>query len=662
MEFSKNFRKEDLLAFYNYLRFPRLIEERMLMLLRQNKIAKWFSGIGQEAVSVGVVHASHPEDYILPMHRNLGIFTGRNVDLYRLFCQLFGKADGFTGGRDRSFHFGLPEHRIIGMISHLAAMLPVADGLALAAKLKDENAVAFAFCGDGATSEGDFHEALNLAAVWKLPVIFIIENNGYGLSTPVKEQYACKHLADRGVGYGIKSDFIDGNNVFEVFESIKKARGYVRRHKKPYLIEAKTFRMRGHEEASGTAYVPDDMFEAWSDKDPIKQVSKLLLNEYGVTEEDLDAIDHGLRKRIEGPLKKALKANPPKVDSVSTDHELVFAPFSIPKSSNSDPSTKTKRFIDAIQDGLYQAMDEDESTIIMGQDIAEYGGVFKVTQGFLEKFGIDRIRNTPIIESGIIGAAYGLTLAGYKPIVEMQFSDFMSCGFNQIVNNLAKSYYRWSDGINVTIRAPHGAGVAAGPFHSQSPEGWFMPHAGLKVLVPGTVSDAQSMIYTAIQDPNPVIIFEHKLLYRSLKEDVSKGVSFEDPYKANILRQGTDLTLITYGAGVQWALRNVNDIEAELGISIELLDLRSLSPVDFETIQQSISKTNRALLLEEASGQLGPMSEISALINEYCFTLLDAPVVRCSSRNTPIPTNKILEDDYIFSKNAVKKIKQVIQF
>ncbi|RNC85219.1 MAG: dehydrogenase [Balneola sp.] len=656
---SKKISKKKALEIYRALLLPRSIEERMLKLLRQNKISKWFSGIGQEAIAVGVTLSSKQEDYILPMHRNLGVFTTREVPFYPLFCQLFGKTDGFSKGRERSFHFGVMEHNIVGMISHLAAMMPVADGIALAKQLKKEDAVAFSFCGDGATSEGDFHEAINLAAVWDLPVIFIIENNGYGLSTPTKEQYACERLVDKAKGYGIEGFHIDGNDVFEVMSTIEKARKLTLKGK-PVLIEAQTFRMRGHEEASGTAYVPQDMFDTWSKKDPIKRMEEYLQSEHKLSEEALLEIKQEIEPSFREDLDKALNAELPIFDK-QTELDAVFSNETPSISSIEKSGSSEKRFIDAIQQSLAQAFEEDESFLIMGQDIAEYGGVFKITEGFTDKFGKERVRNTPIIESGALGAALGLSLEGFKPVVEMQFADFVSCGMNQIIQNIAKSHYRWTPPMNITIRLPHGAGVGAGPFHSQSPEGWFMPHAGLKIVVPGTVEDAQNLLYSSLYDPNPVLFFEHKKLYRSLRSTTPDSVSYEPLGKAKIQRAGTDASIITYGMGVQWALELATELEKDR-ISLEILDLRCLSPLDLEAIKATVQKTNRVLLLQEPSLTMGPMSEVSALINEHCFEWLDAPVLRSAALDMPIPFNKGLEDGYLNLEGLKGKVEDLLAY
>lgn len=661
IEPKKKIKRSRALDIYKALVLPRRIEERMLKLLRQNKISKWFSGIGQEAISVGVTLASEKHDYILPMHRNLGVFTTRKVPFYPLFCQLFGKADGYSQGRERSFHFGIMEHHIVGMISHLAAMLPVADGLALAKKLKGEQAVAFSFCGDGATSEGDFHEALNLAAVWKLPVVFIIENNGYGLSTPTSEQYACEHLSDRAKGYGMHGYYIDGNNVLEVIDTMKDARRRALTEG-PVLIEAKTFRMRGHEEASGTAYVPDDMFDEWSKKDPITRFEKYMESHHMHTKEEFEQIQDEVDAFFMPDLERALNASEPEFD-LETEMNAVYdfeEPF-VQKASEHKGSSSEKRFVDVIQSSLRQAFAEDDQFLIMGQDIAGYGGVFKITEGFMDRFGADRIRNTPIIESGVLGAAVGLALEGFKPVVEMQFSDFVSCGMNQIIQNIAKSKYRWSPALNITIRMPHGAGVGAGPFHSQSPEGWFMPHAGLKIVVPGTVEDAQNLLYSSLFDPNPVLFFEHKKLYRSLRAITPDHAVYEPLGKAKIQREGTDATIITYGYGVQWAFEIADQFEKE-GVSLEILDLRCLAPLDKEAIYQSVQKTGRVLLLQEPSITMGPMSEISALINEHCFEYLDAPVLRAAPIDTPIPFNKKLEEGYLNLEQLDVQLRRLLVY
>ena len=644
-----------------YLKLPRYIEERMLLLLRQGKISKWFSGIGQEAISVGTTYALEKDDYILPMHRNLGVFTTRNVNLDRLFCQLFGKQDGFTNGRDRTFHFGSKDDRIIGMISHLAAMLPVANGLALSFKMRKEKRIAVSFTGDGSTSEGDFHEALNIAAVWNLPVIFIIENNGYGLSTPVSEQYNCKNLVDKAVGYGMEGIQIDGNNVLDVFNTIKTVKKKILNGSGPVLIEAMTFRIRGHEEASGIKYVPKELIEQWKKKDPILQFENYLLKNKIIKKNYIKTLESEFKNKIIPVIDKTLDAPEP---SSTIDKELnnVYKKNTFKQISIQNKKVTSKRFIDAIRDCLFDKMDSDPKVLIMGQDIAEYGGVFKITEGFIDKFGHERVRNTPIIESGIIGTAMGLSIEGFKPIVEMQFADFVSVGFNQIVNNLAKTFYRWNQPINVTLRLPTGGGIGAGPFHSQSNESWFFHVPGLKLVYPSNPVDAKGLLLSSIDDENPVLFFEHKALYRSVKTDVSDSNYHIPIGKGKIINKGTSMTLITYGMGVVWAQDFIKK-NSQYSTLIEIIDLRTLLPWDREMTFESIKRTNKVLILSEdnITGSIG--AEISASISEFIFEYLDAPILRLGAIDTPVPFSPNIEKEIYMPVNRLDKaVKKLLEY
>ncbi len=653
----KNLENDKLIAFYKALLWPRLIEEKMLILLRQGRIGKWFSGIGQEAIAVGSTLAMQPDEYILPMHRNLGVFTTREIPLSRLMAQWQGKASGFTKGRDRSFHFGTQEYKIIGMISHLGPQMALADGIALADILNKKNKATLVYTGDGATSEGDFHEALNVASVWNLPVIFLIENNGYGLSTPVNEQYNCEYLSDRAIGYGIEGRRIDGNNILEVYHTINELASDMRQNPRPVLIECMTFRMRGHEEASGTKYVPQNLFDEWKQKDPIANYAQFLLDEGILTEEAIQVIRKGYTTLIDIEIEKVF-SEPDIVPDLDIEVQDMYMPYTAPAVQPSGNKTN-KRFIDAISDGLRQGMRKYDNLVIMGQDIAEYGGAFKITQGFLEEFGKDRVRNTPICESVIVGAAMGLSINGYKSIVEMQFADFVTCAFNQIINNLAKTHYRWGENVDVVVRMPTGAGTGAGPFHSQSNEAWFTKTPGLKVVYPAFPSDAKGLLLAAIDDPNPVIYFEHKYLYRSINEDI-----YDDDYtieigKAKIIQEGSKATIITYGLGVHWAIEYANNHADE---SIEIIDLRSLQPWDKETVEASVKKTGRALILHEDTLVNGFGSEIAAHLAEHCFTYLDAPVMRCASLDTAIPMNKALEDQFLAKGRLEEMMQKLLNY
>jgi 2-oxoisovalerate dehydrogenase E1 component len=679
MQFHRNqLSGEQLIGMYRQLLLPRMIEEKMLVLLRQGKISKWFSGIGQEAIAVGATLALQPDEWIMPLHRNLGVFTCRNMPLHKLFQQWQGNKEGYSKGRERSFHFGSRQHYVCGMISHLGPQLAIADGVALAHKLSGEKKVSLAFTGEGGTSEGDFHEALNVAAVWDLPVIFLIENNGYGLSTPVSEQYRCFSLVERAKGYGMEGVRIDGNNLLEVYDTIKGVRDYCIENQKPYLIECMTFRMRGHEEASGVKYVPPQLFELWEKRDPVKNFEQFLLEQQVLTEQMILDIKEATKEYIEAELKTAYSAATLTPDTAEEMND-VYAPVANDKNVETKKGKKSrfvvpaaqqltglekltgtdKRFIDGIKDGLYQCMEQHPNLVLMGQDIAAYGGAFKITEGFMEAFGKHRVRNTPICESAIVGTALGLSLQGYKAMMEMQFADFATVGFNQIVNNLAKIHYRWGQQADVVIRMPTGGGVGAGPFHSQSNEAWFVHTPGLKVVYPSTPADAKGLLIAAINDPNPVLYFEHKALYRSISGPVPDEYYEVEIGKARLVQEGAGVTIITYGAGVHWALDHARNNPSQ---SIYILDLRTLLPLDYDAIKTAVKATGKVLLLHEDSLTGGIGGEVAAWIAEHCFEYLDAPVMRCASLDTPIPFNIDLEKNFMAYSRLGESVKRLIDY
>ena len=673
MDFSrKHFTAQQLDELYKAILLPRMIEEKMLLLLRQGRISKWFSGIGQEAIAAGVTMALEKDEWIMPLHRNLGVFTNRGLPLHKLFMQWQGAREGYSKGRERSFHFGTREHYICGMISHLGPQMAIADGVSLAYKLRKEKKVAVAFTGEGGTSEGDFHEALNVAAVWDLPVIFVVENNGYGLSTPVQEQYRCESIVDRGKGYGMEGVQIDGNNILDVYDTIKGVKAYCIEQQKPYLVECMTFRMRGHEEASGTKYVPQELFEVWEQKDPVKTFEHWLLKEGLLTTIDIETAKTEFKHYIDSELEQAFALQQTIIPVTKDEVADVYATWgqadtkytvnvidNVDNISQSSLIVHEKRFVDAISEAIYQSMIAHDNLILMGQDIAEYGGAFKVTEDLVNKFGKERVRNTPLCESAIVGTALGLSLEGFKSVMEMQFADFVTAGFNQIVNNLAKIHYRWGQNADVVIRMPTGAGVGAGPFHSQSNEAWFVHTPGLKVVYPSSPVEAKGLLIAAINDPNPVLFFEHKALYRSISGPVPEE-HYEIPIgKARCIEQGEDIAIITYGAGVHWALEYAGKYT---NTSFDILDLRTLLPLDYEAIAASVKRTGRVLVLHEDTLTGGVGAEITAWIQENCFNLLDAPVMRCASLDTPVPFSIELEKNFLAKSRLDECVQRLLSY
>ena len=440
----------------------------------------------------------------------------------------------------------------------------------------------------------------------------------------------------------MESHIIDGNNMLEVYNKLDVLATSMRENPRPVLLEFKTFRMRGHEEASGTKYVPQELMDVWAVRDPVNNYREYLKAEKVLTDEYDEALRAELKKEIDEHYLQA-SAEPAIEASLHEELNDVYKPYTYEEFTPQGTSENV-RMIDAISQGLRQSMERHDNLVIMGQDIAEYGGAFKITDGFVAQFGKERVRNTPICESAIVSAGMGLSINGYKSVIEMQFADFVSTGFNPIVNYLSKVHYRWQENADVVVRMPCGAGVQAGPFHSQTNEAWFTKTPGLKVVYPAFPYDAKGLLATAINDPNPVMFFEHKALYRSMYQDVPTDYYTLPFGKASLIKEGDDVTIISFGAGVHWALETLGknpDIKADL------LDLRTLQPLDTEAIFASVKKTGKAIILQEDSLFGGVASDIAAMIMENCFEYLDAPVKRVGSLESAIPFTKALEDQYL---------------
>lgn len=675
---------------YAYMKLARDFDARFENLLLTGRVSKWYSEVGNEATTVPAGLALEPGDALCTLHRDLGailavyldagrIFPGFDfgaVDpqkpepvaiLRRLACQLLGKGDGFSQGVERSFHYGYlaPDEDIlhVGMISHLGSMIPVAAGCAFAFQQDGSDRVAINFIGEGGTSTGDFHEGLNMAAVWKLPLILVIENNRYAFSTPADLQYAAEKLSDRGVGYGIAAGTVDGNDPDAMAEAYDRAVARARRGDGPTLIEAMLGRMRGHSEGDDSLkVVPKEDLERYVAADPVPGYRRRILDEGVADEATVERLEQRVKDLVEEAIGQALEASPP---TAETARRAVFAPVPEPSPvgpSASGPVSETmledareSTYVEAVTRALWEEMERDEKVVLLGQDIGVFEGAFRVTRGFHERWP-HRVFDTPIAESGTIGIAVGASLLGYRPVVEMQFADFVSCGFNQLVNVAAKLFYRWQIPCPLVVRLPSGGGAGAGPFHSQNPEGWFAHTGGLKVVCPATAHDALGLLKASIRDPNPVLFFEHKFLYRRIKEKLTSAPGETDGVgrlgEAAIRREGTDLTLVAYGASVWAALDAARELETE-GISAEVVDLRTLVPFDEETVLASVKKTSRVLIVHEDQLTAGFGAEVAARVADGGFTDLDAPVRRVAYPDRPSPFAKALEQELLPGKDKV---------
>lgn len=639
---------DDWLNLYIFMRKMRMIEERANELYHRDDspiVGRVYTGRGQEAISVGASYALDDDDVIAPLYRDLGALLVRGVTTRELFCQYMGRANSSNRGKDSGIHIGDRDRGIVSMISNLAASVPVAAGLGLMFALKDEPRVAMTFFGDGATAHGSFHEGINFAAAHRLPVVFILENNQWALSTPANRHNALDVLADRAAGYGIPGERVDGNDVLAVYDAACSAVQRARRGDGPTLIEAVTMRMEGHSTTDPAQYVPDEMYAAWEEEDPIARFRQFLVDQEVLDEERDANIEQKLRDEIEEAVEYAEASDVLPAEAAA---EGVFAVNeTVSKSVPADAlhNAAELSYRGAIRDALRVALASDERVFLLGEDI-EYGGVYGVTKDILDDFGPHRIVDTPIAETAIVGAATGAALFGMRPVAEIQFADFIAPAMDELVNMTAKYHYRTEWPVPLVIRTPAGAIIeshgSTGPFHSQSPEAWFVHTPGIKVVVPATAYDAKGLLLAAIEDPNPVLFLEQKALY-NLREPVPDGYYTLPLGEAAVRREGRDLSIITYGAMVQESL-DAADVLAGEGVDAEVVDLRTLVPLDREAVLATSRKTGKILVVHEANLSAGVGGEIAALIAQHAFEWLDGPVTRVAAPDTPTPSAKSLAE------------------
>jgi pyruvate/2-oxoglutarate/acetoin dehydrogenase E1 component/TPP-dependent pyruvate/acetoin dehydrogenase alpha subunit len=663
--------KRTLLKLLYGLRLTRSLEERLeFKLYRQGRIyGSVFTSRGQEALSVGGALAFEPSDVLCPSHRDMGVYLLRGMTVERVLGNYMGREIGPCRGRDGNIHTGDMELGLVAFVSHLADSIPVAAGVALSYRMRQRPNVAGVFFGDGASSRGDFHEGLNFAAVHRLPVVFICNNNQYAYSTPLHLQMAVPGVAERSIGYGFPTHTVDGNDVIEVHRVVSEAVRRARTGGGPTLIEGRTFRMTGHSGHDDASYVPRELLEEWARKDPIERLVETLQGEGLLSEEESAELDRRIEEEIDRGLEAAERSPEPAAESALLEvySDPPYRAATPPWRQRRDERTPVERlaaapvlaaprlgegaadrdsavtYVDAIRQGILEEMEADPDVFILGEDIGRYGGAFKATRGLYERFGAERVIDTPISESGIVGAAIGAALAGMRPIVEMQFIDFISCAFDQITSFAAKCRYRWGPSVPIVVRGPCGGGVSGGPYHSQNVESYFLHTPGLKIVAPATARDARALLRSAVRDNDPVLYFEHKYLYRRVREILPPAEEDIVPIgKAVCRRRGRDLSIVTFGAMVYRALEAAETLAAE-GAEVEVLDLRTLLPLDTDALLESVARTGKVILLHEATLTGGIGGELAALIAEHVFEYLDGPIRRIAAADTPSPFSRSLE-------------------
>ncbi|MGQ9732288.1 MAG: alpha-ketoacid dehydrogenase subunit alpha/beta [Candidatus Zipacnadales bacterium] len=600
--------------------------------------------IGQEAIAVGAIAALRPEDFITSTHRGHGHCIAKGADVRRMMAELYGRASGYCRGRGGSMHIADFSLGICGANGIVGAGLPIANGIALAAKLKGTGQVCLSFFGEGAANQGAFHEALNLASIWRLPVVFICENNQYAVSMAANESMNIEHVADRAAAYGIPGRVVDGNDVLAVREATAAAVKRARRGEGPTLLECKTYRLTGHYAMDPDRYRPPDERKWWEkNNDPLQRARQLLLDSGLATAEELKAQQRSIRAAIRAAHRSARDEEPyPPVAETCADLYTPQPP--LPDSGPPPEGSPQRTFVEALGEAIAFEMERDERVLLIGEDVGKRGGAFQVSAGLLDRFGADRVRDTPISESAIVGCGVGAAMQGLRPLCEIMFSDFSTIAMDQIANQAAKMRYMFGGQVSVplVIRMTSGcAGRARGAQHSQSLEAWFMHTPGLKVVYPSTPAEAKGLLIAAIRDEDPVIFLEHKGLLQEVGP-VPEGEYIIPLGQAAVKREGSDITFVTYARGVHIALEAARRLEKN-AIQAEVIDLRTLVPLDKDTLLASVRKTGRVVVVTEDCQTAGAAAEIMAVIIEHAFNMLKEAPVRICGLDVPLPYSTPLE-------------------
>ena len=609
------------------------------------------SYIGEEAIATGACLNLNPDDYIGSNHRGHGHCIAKGADLKRMMAELMGRETGYCRGLGGSMHIADLELGILGANGIVAATMPLGTGAALAVKMRGGKQVVVSFFGDGGANQGIFHESLNLAAVWELPIVFLCENNHYALNTYYRQTTSVERIAERAKAYGIPGHTIDGNDVIAVYQTMGEAVERARAGKGPTLIEALTWRW-GQHSMRANLREPRSMkeMEYWMDRDPLKHIEALLEQNGKGAKQRMKKV----RAAVDQELDAAIEFGK---ESPEPDASVLLASVYAPHAAHEEPAEAGEReltFTDALNEAMHQEMERDSEVFVMGEDVAETGGIFQITKGLVEKFGRARVRDTPISEATFCGTGVGAAICGMRPIIEVQIFDFVTLMMDMIVNQAAKFRYMLGGvpTVPIVIRGPQGGGIRLAAQHSQSLEAWFTHIPGLVVIAPSTPFDAKGLLTAAIRDDNPVIFLEHKLLYLG-----QTGPVPEAPYaipigKADIKRSGSDVTVVATQIMVSRALAAAAQLERE-GISVEVIDPRTLRPLDEETILESVSRTHRLLIAHEACTNGGFGAEVSAMVNEKAFDDLDAPIRRVGALDVPMPFNDALERTVIPSQEKI---------